>query len=153
MWSEGDVRYLPQCHVDGYGNLVIFVAYAGLQVSSRDYEQVFLTCADSDYLRWNYSGKSGGLWLGPSSFSYDWWAVMTTILVVMGWRIYRECPNFVFDMVPRLRPVLAALFVMIFWCGVSIPLALKTGFITLPPKKPVCTHYCDCSNCIKVREK
>ena len=38
-------------------------------------------------LRWNYD-----LWFGPKGFAYNWWAVLLTVMAVLGWYGLRGLP-------------------------------------------------------------
>jgi len=84
-------------------------------------------------LRWNSTGTNNGIWFGPSSFAYDWWAVFTSIVVVYGWGILRDAPDFGYCLIPYPRALLSGVAMAILFGCIAVPIGLATGFLVYPP--------------------
>ena len=79
-------------------------------------------------LRWNYD-----LWFGPKGFAYNWWAVLLTVVAVLGWYGLRGLPDFGYRLTPRWKDLGIALVATAAFAVIVIPVGLAIHFLTFPP--------------------
>jgi len=83
-------------------------------------------------LRWNYD-----LWFGLDGFAYNWWAIMLSVLTIVGWYGFRQLPNFGYRLIPNRKDIVTALTATAIFAAIIIPVGLAIDFLTFPPTTPL----------------
>jgi len=78
-------------------------------------------------------GWISNLWFGLDGFAYKWWAVMLSVMSVVGWYGFRRLPNLGYRLVPNRQDIITTMIAIVIFAALSIPLILASDKLIFPP--------------------